>query len=44
MAIAACTPVPASPVVGPGIIGGPSASPVMENAPAAACATMSMQR
>ena len=42
--MAACTPVPESPVVGPGIMGGPFASPVMEKAPAAACATMSMER
>ena len=41
MAKAICTPVPASPVVGPGRMGGPSGSPVMENAPAAAWATMS---
>ncbi len=36
-----CTPVPESPVVGPGSIGGPPGSPVTEKAPAAAWATMS---
>ena len=33
IASAACTPVPASPMVGPGRMGGPSGSPVIENAP-----------
>ena len=41
MAKAICTPVPESPMVGPGRMGGPSASPVTEKVPAAAWATMS---
>ena len=36
-ATAAYTPAPASPI-DPGIIGGPWGSPLIENAPAAACA------
>ena len=42
IARAICTPVPESPVVVPGRIGGPSGIPVTEKAPAAAWATMSM--
>ena len=41
IASASSTPVPESPTVAPGSIGGPSSSPVTENAPAAACAIMS---
>ena len=41
IASAVCMPVPVSAIVGPGRIGGPSASPVTENAPAAAWASMS---
>ena len=39
MPMTACSPVPESPAVMPGFIGGPSASPVEQNAPPAACAT-----
>ena len=38
IANASCIPVPESPTAAPGSVGGPSAVPVVENAPAAFCA------
>ena len=42
--IAISMPVPVSPIVAPGLQGGPSSSPVMLISPPAACAIMSNAR
>ena len=44
MLIAIVMPVPVSPSEGPGLIGGPSGSPVMLIVPPQACAIMSKAR
>ena len=44
MEMASSMPVPVSPMVGPGLIGRPSGSPLIDMTPPVACAIMSKAR